>query len=114
MSYTLALGMPGFGEWILIAFLGLLFFGKRLPEVGRSFGKSIVEFKKGMKDIESEVTDAVSSDKSTTTTTTVTQQYRFDPQTGKPLPAPEHKFDPMTGEPLAEKETVGGGSSAAR
>ncbi|MDB5171415.1 MAG: hypothetical protein JWO87_2030 [Phycisphaerales bacterium] len=44
--------MPGFGSWILIALVGLLFFGKRLPELGRSLGKSIVEFKKGLKEIE--------------------------------------------------------------
>jgi TatA/E family protein of Tat protein translocase len=36
----------------LIALVGLLFFGKRLPELGRSLGKSIVEFKKGLKEIE--------------------------------------------------------------
>ena len=44
------LGLPGgMGEWLLIAAVGLLLFGKRLPEVGRGLGKSIVEFKKGLK-----------------------------------------------------------------
>jgi sec-independent protein translocase protein TatA len=32
--------------------LGILLFGKRLPEVGRSLGKGIVEFKKGLKGLE--------------------------------------------------------------
>ena len=42
----------------LIAILGLLLFGKRLPEVGRSLGKGIVEFKKGLAGIEEAVTQA--------------------------------------------------------
>jgi len=37
--------------------IGLLVFGRRLPEVGRSVGKSIVEFKKGIKGIEDEIDD---------------------------------------------------------
>lgn len=53
---TLALfSMPGGWEWIIILVIGLLLFGKRLPEVGRSLGKGIVEFKKGIKGIEEEI-----------------------------------------------------------
>ncbi len=44
---------------VIIAFIGLLLFGKRLPEVGRSLGKGIVEFKKGLRGIEDEVETAV-------------------------------------------------------
>ena len=51
----LAFGMPGAAEWIMIAAVGLLIFGKRLPEVGRSLGKGIVEFKKGLKGIDDDV-----------------------------------------------------------
>jgi len=54
-SLTLAFGLPGGWEWIAILVLGLLIFGRRLPEVGRSVGKSIVEFKKGIKGIEQEI-----------------------------------------------------------
>jgi len=55
-SHTLAiLGLPGGGEWIILLVLGLLIFGRRLPEVGRSLGKGIVEFKKGIKGIEDDV-----------------------------------------------------------
>ena len=50
--------VPGPLEWIIIATLGLLFFGKRLPEVGRSLGKGIVEFKRGLKGVENEIEDA--------------------------------------------------------
>lgn len=45
-------GNTGLGEMLLLAFLGLLIFGKRLPEVGRSLGKGILEFKKGLSGIE--------------------------------------------------------------
>jgi sec-independent protein translocase protein TatA len=58
MLDVLALSMPGFGEWLLIAIVGLLLFGKRLPEVGRSLGRGIVEFKKGLKGVEDEVNAA--------------------------------------------------------
>ncbi|MBX3385163.1 MAG: twin-arginine translocase TatA/TatE family subunit [Phycisphaeraceae bacterium] len=43
------------GAIILVA---LLLFGRRLPEVGRSLGRGIVEFKKGIKGIEEEVETA--------------------------------------------------------
>lgn len=44
----LAFGIPGGAEWIAIALVGLLIFGRRLPSVARSLGSSIVEFKKGI------------------------------------------------------------------
>jgi len=44
----LAGGMPGPFEILLILFVILLLFGaKRLPELARSLGKSLSEFKKG-------------------------------------------------------------------
>ncbi len=54
--HTLAfLHMPGGWEWLIILGIGLLLFGKRLPDVGRSLGRSIVEFKRGVRDIQSEI-----------------------------------------------------------
>ena len=44
-------GMPGGMEIVVLVIIGLLIFGRRLPEVGRNLGKSIVEFKKGVKGI---------------------------------------------------------------
>ncbi len=58
MTGIIALGMPGVPEMLLIAFVGLLVFGKRLPSVARSIGKSIVEFKKGIRDVKDEVDTA--------------------------------------------------------
>jgi len=45
----------GMMEWVVILVIALLLFGRRLPEVGRSLGKGIVEFKKGLKGVEDEV-----------------------------------------------------------
>jgi sec-independent protein translocase protein TatA len=39
-------------ELLIILMIGLLLFGGRLPSVGRNIGKSIVEFKKGLKDVQ--------------------------------------------------------------
>jgi len=55
---TLAFWMPGPWEMAIIAVVALLLFGRRLPEVGRSLGKGIVEFKKGLRDVQDEVTKA--------------------------------------------------------
>src|SRR5260370_16147574 len=42
-------------EILLIVGLGLLLFGRKLPDVGRYLGRSMIEFKKGMKGLEDEV-----------------------------------------------------------
>jgi sec-independent protein translocase protein TatA len=54
----LSLNSIGLPELLVVAAIGLLLFGKRLPDVGRSLGRGIVEFKRGLKgmadDIEEE------------------------------------------------------------
>lgn len=52
--------MPGGWEWLIILIVALLIFGKRLPEVMKSLGRGIVEFKKGVKGVEDEVEDVSS------------------------------------------------------
>jgi sec-independent protein translocase protein TatA len=46
---------------IILLVIGILIFGKRLPEMGRYLGKGIVEFKKGMKGLEDEMENTVTS-----------------------------------------------------
>ncbi len=111
MYHTLAFGMPQGAEWLVIAALGLLFFGKRLPEVGRSLGHGIVEFKKGLKGVQDEVTQVDESidDQAAAnrrlpdqTAATAAGKPKFDPYTGKPMEeeAPQTKSVPYTGKPL--------------
>ncbi len=52
------LGPIGTPELIVILIIGLLLFGRRLPEVGRSLGKGIVEFRRGLSGIEREIDEA--------------------------------------------------------
>jgi sec-independent protein translocase protein TatA len=52
------LGPIGTPELIVILIIGLLLFGRRLPEVGRSLGKGIVEFRRGLSGIEQEIDEA--------------------------------------------------------
>jgi sec-independent protein translocase protein TatA len=41
--------------FILFLIIILLFGAKRIPEIGRSIGKGIQEFKKGMREVETEM-----------------------------------------------------------
>ena len=49
-------------ELIIIAIVALLLFGHRLPQVARAAGQSIVEFKKGLRDVGEEVEKASKED----------------------------------------------------
>ncbi len=48
----------GGGEILVIILVALLIFGpKKLPELLQSFGKGMREFKKAVKDVETEITE---------------------------------------------------------
>ena len=44
----------GMQELLLLAGIGVLLFGRKLPDVARSLGKSVTEFKKGVSGLEEE------------------------------------------------------------
>ena len=42
-------------ELVILGVIALLLFGKRLPEVARGMGRSMLEFKKGLAGLEDDV-----------------------------------------------------------
>jgi len=48
------LGLPSGSEWLVVLLVALLLFGSRLPSIMRSLGRSVTEFKKGMREGEEE------------------------------------------------------------
>ncbi len=55
----------GATEAIVVGIIALILFGPRLPQVMRSLGKGIVEFKKGIRDTEDEINREIDSPAST-------------------------------------------------
>jgi TatA/E family protein of Tat protein translocase len=74
-TYNLAfLANLGWMELTIIGVILLLLFGRRLPEVGRSLGQGIVEFKKGLKD----VTEDIKHEVDTAASTKKSEPAKFD------------------------------------
>ncbi len=107
MLHLLAFHLPFMDQSAVLLVIGLLIFGKRLPEVGRSLGKGIVEFKRGIKGLEDDVESASSMPSTPTPVALPAAQqasFKFDPNTGQPIQPPVPtgaRFDPFTGKPLA-------------
>jgi sec-independent protein translocase protein TatA len=96
----------GMMEMVVVMGVAVLLFGKRLPEVGRSLGKGIIEFKKGLRGIEDEF-DLSSTGSSTSARrsesplhTTSGSDYgessvpKFEPPTTAPVPQMEYEPQP--------------------
>lgn len=55
---------------LVLGAIAVMLFGERLPEVARSFGKSVMELKNGVRSLQRELEDAVN-----TATTTTPSHY---------------------------------------
>ena len=89
-------------EMLIVGVVAVLLFGKRLPEVGRSLGKGIVEFKKGIRGIEDEI--------DTASTKRRVSHYSDDEDDRQQATAP--KFEPPSAEPKMESAGQGGAEKA--
>ena len=78
--------MGGFSmiHWLIFGGIAVLLFGNRLPSVARSLGRSFVEFKKGMSELETEFKSSVYSEPTSTPRVSYTDHSepaapRFEP-----------------------------------
>ncbi len=93
MNVLFAFGFsPGPMEMLIIGVIAVLLFGKRLPEVGRSLGKGLMEFKKGMQGIDDEIESASRS---------VSSTAKVPASADDRQEATAPKFEPPTSEPSA-------------
>jgi sec-independent protein translocase protein TatA len=83
-------------EMLIVGVIAVLLFGSRLPNVARSMGKSLTEFKKGMQDLQDEVRQVSSTSTPRSTTTTSYAREERDVAT-----AP--KFVPPAAEPSQDE-----------
>lgn len=58
-QYILAFGSFGHWELLIVLVVALLIFGRRLPEIARSIGRSLTEFKKGINEAKETQDDLV-------------------------------------------------------
>ena len=63
IRYILAIGMPQGWEWLVILLVALLIWGRRLPDVARGLGRSLSEFKKGVKEGEDDTAKSTEEEK---------------------------------------------------
>ena len=95
MNVVLAFFSPGPSEMLIIGIIAVLLFGKRLPEVGRSLGKSFIEFKKGISGLEDEFRSVSTH---VTSTPTASHDAAVDHEE-----ATAPKFEPPQSEPSSEQ-----------
>ena len=101
---------PGAGQMMIVGMIALLLFGKRLPEVARSLGKALTEFKKGVSNIQDDVDRASTSSSSYANTSSNSNGGT------RPAPIEERadpiapKFEPPVSAPTSASNASSGGS----
>lgn len=77
------LSMPGPPEMLLLAIIGLLLFGKDLPDVARQWGKAFNEFRRHLNGLRSELNEVIYAEPDRPKL-----QYHPEFQQRDPLPEP--------------------------
>ena len=85
----------GMMEMVVVMGVAVLLFGKRLPEVGRSLGKGLVEFKKGLRGMEDEY-----DVHSTSTAHVPSRRFEDTPRADDRVETSVPKFEPPTSAPI--------------
>lgn len=93
-------GSLGFGELLVIVLVALLIFGpKKLPEIGRTVGKGLREFRKAASDLQAEIEDDVEAEPPTDKTQWQRRRDSTDPADRTPDDgATTPGADPRTGD----------------
>lgn len=100
------IGNIGMTEMLVILMIGLLLFGSRLPEVGRSLGRGLMEFKKGLKGFQDQVDDVErEADRRVDEELRRQEQQRLAGPAKSPVPE-----EPLPPQAEARPETPGPGS----
>ncbi len=99
------MGSLGFPEMVVIFILALVLFGpKKLPEIGRTLGKAITEFRKASTDLKATFEREMSSlEQETQSIKEVTNQYQYD----------TYNYDYSSYEPSNGDGSVGSNETAA-
>lgn len=89
--------MLGLGptEMIVIGVLAVLLFGNRLPDIAKSAGKAITDFKKGMNGIEDDVHTATRASSTSSSSSRVSRSIEDREEVSTP------KFEPPPAEGAA-------------
>ena len=95
------LGSIGMPELIIIFVIALIIFGPRkLPELGRSLGKSIAEFKKASNELKSTLEEEIRLEEQRTTL----EEKKAQTVTAQTVTAPPANPTPLVEEPVAVRK----------
>jgi sec-independent protein translocase protein TatA len=94
--FAFILGTP---EIVVLVIIGVLLFGRKLPDVGRYLGKSIVEFKKGVRGLEDDLDTGGGASPHTTAATGPSDQIRAPQRVAAAAPKFEESPTSFTANP---------------
>jgi sec-independent protein translocase protein TatA len=104
-----SIGMP---EMIIILVIALIIFGPRkLPELGRSLGKSINEFKKASNELRSTLEDEIRVEERKEQQAKISAEQQSAIDAAAPVPGSDADLMSHTPKPISETVTRGTGTS---